>query len=78
MSRVNEWGETPESQIKAVSKYNAKCTKLFSLRLNLKTDEDILQWLRAQTVPGKTQAGSIKRLIREEIRREQEARGSGA
>ncbi len=69
MSRQNEWGETPESQIRAVSKYNAKKTTLFSMRLNVGTDADIIRWLWRQ----KSKAGSIKRLIRAEIEREKAA-----
>ena len=45
--------------------YDKKNTRLFHLKLNLKTDADIILWLESQ---GSIQ-GSIKRLIREEIER---------
>ncbi len=66
MSRSDEWGFTPESQIKAVTKYNKEHTTTICIRLNTKTDKDILQWLWGQ----KSKQGSIKQLIRKEIERQ--------
>lgn len=45
--------------------YDKKNTRLFHLKLNLKTDADIILWLESQ----ESMQGSIKRLIREEIER---------
>lgn len=67
MSRQNEWGGTPDSQIRAANKYNQEHSTLFTMRLNTRTDADIIHWLWRQ----KSKAGSIKKLIREEIEREE-------
>lgn len=45
--------------------YDKKNTRLFHLKLNLKTDADIIMWLEAQD----SMQGAIKRLVREEIDR---------
>lgn len=45
--------------------YDKKNTTRFSLKLNNKTDADILLWLQSQ----ESTQGAIKRLIREEIER---------
>ena len=57
------WGITSESQIRAQDKYDKENTTRYSLKLNIHTDQDIIQWLWAQ----RSKQGSIKRLIREEI-----------
>lgn len=57
------WGITSESQIRAQAAYDRKNTVRLSLKLNVRTDEDIIQWIRNQ----KSMQGTIKRLIREEI-----------
>lgn len=54
-----------EAQIRANAKYDAKATKKVLLKLNLKTDADILQ--RLDEVPNKQ--GYIKSLIRKDIER---------
>lgn len=54
-----------EAQKRAVAKYDADNTKKIVLKLNLKTDADILQ--RLQEV--ETKQGYIKRLIRDDIQR---------
>lgn len=54
-----------ESKIRAVNKFNKEKTKSVQLRLNLNTDADILEKLNR--VPSKM--GYIKRLIREDIKR---------
>ena len=59
------WGITSESQIRAQAAYDRKNTVRLSLKLNVRTDEDIIQWIRSQ----KSMQGTIKRLIREEIAR---------
>ena len=45
--------------------YDKKNTRRVNLKLNLKTDADIIMWLENQ----QSIQGSIKRLIREEIDR---------
>ena len=62
------WGITSESQIRAQAKYDAEHTTRISLKLNTRTDQDILWWLWGQ----KSKQGSIKRLIREEIAKKEE------
>lgn len=52
-----------ESEIKAISKFNKYKTRCINLRLNLKTDADILKKL--DEVPSKM--GYIKDLIRNDI-----------
>ena len=49
--------------------YDLKNTRNYHLKLNLKTDADIIIWLESQ----ESMQGTIKRLIREEIAREAEA-----
>lgn len=58
-------GITSDSQIRAQAAYDKKNTVRLSLKLNIRTDEDIIQWIRSQ----KSMQGTIKRLIREEIAR---------
>lgn len=55
--------DTSQAQIEAVQRYNAKNTTLIQLRLNYKTDADILA--RLDQVESK--AGYIKDLIRRDI-----------
>ena len=45
--------------------YDKKNTRLFHLKLNKKTDADVILWLESQ----ESMQGAIKRLIREEIDR---------
>ena len=61
-------GCTSDSQLRAQAWYDAHNTKSYSLKLNLKTDADIIGWLRGK----KSVQGAIKELIREEIQRETE------
>ena len=62
-----DWGICSAAQIKAQAKYDAEHTKRISLKLNLRTDADIIKWSWSQ----RSVQGSIKRLIREEIAREE-------
>lgn len=55
---------TTEAQKRAVAKYDAKNTKFFGLKLNIKTDADILE--RLEQVD--TVQGYIKELIRKDIK----------
>ena len=57
------WGLTSASQSRAQAKYDAEHTTRVCLKLNTKTDIDIIQWLWKQ--PSKQ--GAIKRLIRQDI-----------
>ena len=51
--------------------YDETNTEQIKLKLNRKTDADVLNWLRKQQWKrGKSMQGEIKRLIREEIARE--------
>ena len=54
-----------ESVIKAVNKFNKEKTKSVQIRLNLNTDADILEKLDGVD----SKMGYIKRLIREDIRK---------
>ena len=56
-----------EAQKRAVAKYDAKYTQQVHLKLNTKTDADILNKLKEV---GNTQ-GYIKSLIREDIKNEE-------
>ena len=60
-------GMTSECQGRAQAKYDKEHTVRRSLKLNTRTDQDIIQWMWYQ----KSVQGSIKRLIREEIAREE-------
>ncbi len=62
------WGTTSDSQLQAQSRYDAAHTKSYSLKLNMKTDAEIIRWLRTK----KSIQGAIKQLIREQIQREAE------
>ena len=57
------WGISSDSQVRAQAAYDKKNTVRLSLKLNVRTDKDIIQWIRKQ----KSMQGTIKRLIREEI-----------
>lgn len=54
-----------ESQKRAVARYDAKNTKQVMLKLNLKTDADILGWLKQTD----NVQGYIKELIREDMKK---------
>jgi len=64
-ARKDEWGMTPFSQIRAQSKYDREHTTGFYMKLNTRTDQDIIRWMWGQ----KSKQGSVKRLIREENKR---------
>ena len=54
------------SHTKAQAKYDKDHTTAIALKLNNKTDADVLEWLSLQ----ESKQGAIKRLIRAEILRE--------
>lgn len=63
--------KTSQSQREAAARYDADMTTRVSLKLNNKTDADILVYLDSvKGKPGGMQ-GLIKRLLREEMQREQ-------
>ena len=55
--------KTTQAQLKATAKYQKKNTRMFTLRLNLNTDMDIINKL--EQVENKQ--GYIKKLIRTDI-----------
>jgi succinate dehydrogenase flavin-adding protein (antitoxin of CptAB toxin-antitoxin module) len=68
MGNWTTWGSTSEAQLRAQARYDSEHTKSVSLKLNNRTDQDILQWLRKQ----KSKQGAIKQAIRNEIARRAE------
>ena len=60
---MSGWGLTSESQVRAQAKYDKEHTTRVSIKLNIHTDQDIIRWLWSQ----QSKQGSIKRLIREDI-----------
>lgn len=58
---------TTEAQLKAQARYDKENTKQITLKLNLKTDADILDWLAKQ----KNTQGYIKELVRADMRQHQ-------
>lgn len=57
--------KTSDAQKRAVAKYDAENTKSFLLKLNKKTDADIIAFLENQ--PNKM--GYIKKLIRDDMQK---------
>lgn len=57
--------KTSDAQKRAVAKYDAENTKSFLLKLNKKTDADIIAFLENQ--PNKM--GYIKQLIRDDMQK---------
>lgn len=71
---MRDWLDSIEARTRAQEKYDKEHTKGFYIKLNLRTDMDIIRWFWKQ--PSKQ--GAIKRLIREEIAREEaQEQGSG-
>lgn len=66
---MSEWGITSDSQNRAQAVYDRKNTVRLSMKLNIRTDKDIILWIRNQ----KSMQGTIKKLIRDEIARENPA-----
>ena len=63
---MSGWGITSDSQIRAQAAYDRKNTIRLSMKLNIQTDKDIIEWIRNQ----KSMQGTIKKLIRNEIARD--------
>lgn len=55
--------KTTKAQLKATAKYQKKNTRMFTLRLNLNTDMDIIEKLEQVS----NKQGYIKELIRTDI-----------
>lgn len=70
---MKDWIDSIQARTAAQAKYDKAHTKGIYLKLNLHTDIDIIRWLWMQP----SSQGAIKRLIREEIAR-QDAKGSGS
>lgn len=64
--KMKDWLDSIQSRNKAQAKYDKEHTQGLYIKLNLKTDLDIIQWLWKQS----SKQGAIKQLIREEIKRE--------
>ena len=64
-ARHNEWDEVPESQKKASRRYQENYIQRHTLKLNVRTDMDIIKFLWG--VDNKN--GLIKELLRREIAR---------
>ena len=60
---MKDWIDTIEARTRAQAKYDKEHTKGLYIKLNIRTDLDIIQWLWAQ--PSKQ--GAIKALIRQDI-----------
>lgn len=67
---MQDWLDTIQAHTQAQAKYDRQHTTGFYMKLNLRTDKDIIQWLWRQ--PSKQ--GAVKRLIREELARQAAAR----
>lgn len=63
---MKDWIDEIEARTKKQARYDKEHTTQVCLKLNLRTDEDILKWLWKQ----KSKQGAIKDLIRQEIARE--------
>lgn len=59
-----------EAQNRAKAKYNKARTKTYCLRLNLNTDQDIINRLESPVYIGGSKNGYIKQLIRNDIQRD--------
>lgn len=65
-----DWLDSLEARNRAQAKYDKEHTKGVYMKLNLRTDMDIIRWMWAQN----SVQGSIKRLIRDDICRENEGK----
>lgn len=69
-ARHDEWDMVAESQRRASEKYQREHIKQYNLRLNLRTDIDIIRFLDSQN----NRQGLLKQLLRQEMERRQEGR----
>lgn len=63
---MRDWLDSIESKNRAQAKYDKAHTTGFYMKLNTRTDADVIRWLKRQT----SKQGAIKKLVREEIARE--------
>lgn len=61
---MNDWLQSIEARTKTQAKYDKQHTTQICLKLNLRTDKDILHWLWRQH----SKQGAIKALIRADIK----------
>lgn len=71
---MRDWLDRIDARNQAQSKYDKKHTVGFYMKLNIRTDADIIRWLWAQ--PSKQ--GAVKKLIREELDRAGTRKGHGS
>lgn len=69
MKEWGNWGGISDAQAIAQQRYDKAHTKGFYMKLNTRTDLDIIKWLYNQ----KSKQGAVKQLIRQEIARQAEA-----
>lgn len=62
---MKDWLDDIAARTKKQAKYDKEHTTQVCIKLNLRTDKDILDWLWKQ----KSKQGAIKELIRKEIER---------
>lgn len=63
---MKDWLDSIQAHTRAQAKYDKAHTTGFYMKLNLRTDRDILQWFWKQ----QSKQGAVKALIRKEIERE--------
>lgn len=63
----DEFGFPTEAEKRAKEKYDKEYTKGLYIKLNIRTDKDIIHWLWMQS----NKQGRIKELIREDIKRQE-------
>ena len=67
---MRDWLDSIAARTASQAKYDKENTVRLNLKFNIRTDQDIIRWLWGQ--PSKQ--GSIKRLIRESIAKDNEQR----
>lgn len=60
---MRDWLDSITARTQSQAKYDRDNTYRIGLKLNIRTDADIIRWLQSQP----SMQGSIKRLIRDEI-----------
>lgn len=67
----DEFGFSTEAEKRASAKYDKEFAKGLYIKLNIRTDQDIIRWLWRQS----NKQGAIKALIRADIARQQKESG---
>ena len=70
----DEFGFSTEAEKRASAKYDKEYAKGLYIKLNIRTDQDIIRWLWGQS----NKQGAIKALIREDIKRQEERKKAQA